>query len=76
MTQINIADQSKGAFAAALSKAAIGDEIVYHIGEYCSGSHKAMALGAYDAGLCTLYQRKEGPGRFVYIAQKIARRKK
>jgi hypothetical protein len=33
-------------------------------------------MGASEAGLCILYQRKEGPRRFIYIAKKIKPRKK
>jgi len=76
MAEINITSEGRGSFAAALANASFGDEIIYHIGEYCSGSHKTVAMGACEAGLCVLYQRKEGPKRFIYIAKKIQRRKK
>ena len=76
MVEINITSEGRGSFAAALANSKIGDEIIYHIGEYCSGSHKAVAMGACEAGLCVLYQRKDGPRRFIYIAKKVERRKK
>lgn len=47
-----------------------GDEVVYHIGEYCSGKHKADAMELYNQGKCILYQRKLGDGKFAYIARK------
>jgi hypothetical protein len=47
-----------------------GDEVVYHIGEYASGKHKADALQLYKEGKCILYQRKLGAGKFAYIARK------
>jgi len=47
-----------------------GDEVVYHIGEYASGKHKADALELYNQGKCILYQRRMGPGKFAYIARK------
>jgi hypothetical protein len=76
MDEINISKEGKGAFSAALANSNIGDEIIYHIGEYCSGEHKHKAMGASEAGLCILYQRKEAPRRFIYIAKKIKPRKK
>lgn len=76
MAEIDISKEGRGAFAAALANSKIGDEIIYHIGEYCSGEHKHKAMGACEAGLCVLYQRKDGPRRFIYVAKKVERRKK
>jgi hypothetical protein len=76
MAQIDVSNEGKGAFSAALVNAEVGDEIVYHIGEFCGGTHRHVAMGASEAGLCILYQRKEGPRRFLYIAKKIKPRKK
>jgi hypothetical protein len=47
-----------------------GDEVIYHIGAYASGCHKADALELYNAGKCILFQRKLGPGKFAYVARK------
>lgn len=69
MAQIDITNERSGMFMQALLKAEPGDEIVYHIGQYAAGAHKADALAAADGGQCFLYQRKVD-GRFTYIAKK------
>ena len=76
MAQIDVSNEDKGAFSAALVNAEVGDEIVYHIGEFCGGTHRHLAMVSSEAGLCVLYQRKEAPRRFIYIAKKIKPRKK
>jgi hypothetical protein len=76
MAQIDVSNEDKGAFSAALVNAEVGDEIVYHIGEFCGGTHRHLAMASSEAGLCILYQRKEAPRRFIYIAKKIKPRKK
>ena len=76
MAQINVSNEGKGAFSAALVNAEIGDEIIYHTGEFCGGNHRHLAMASSEAGLCVLYQRKEAPRRFLYIAKKIKPRKK
>lgn len=76
MTQIDVSNEGKGAFSAALVNAEVGDEIIYHVGEFCGGIHRHLAMASSEAGLCVLYQRKEGPRRFIYIAKKIKPRKK
>jgi hypothetical protein len=76
MAQIDVSNEGRGAFAAALVNAEVGDEIIYHTGEFCGGTHRHLAMASSEAGLCVLYQRKEGPRRFVYTAKKIRHRKK
>jgi hypothetical protein len=76
MAQIDVSNEDRGAFSAALVNAEVGDEIIYHIGEWAAGNHKGQAMAAYEAGLCVLYQRKEGPRQFAYIAKKVRHRKK
>jgi hypothetical protein len=76
MAEIDITKKGRGAFASTLSGAEVGDEIVYHIGEFAGGEHKHIAMASCEAGLCVLYQRKDGPRRFIYIAKKIGKRKK
>jgi hypothetical protein len=76
MAQIDVSNEGRGAFSAALVNAEVGDEIIYHTGEFCGGTHRHLAMAAYESGLCVLYQRKEGPRRFFYIAKKIRHRKK
>jgi hypothetical protein len=76
MAQIDVSNEGKGAFSAALVNAEVGDEIVYHIGEFCGGTHRHLAMASSEAGLCVLYQRKEAPRRFLYIAKKVKPRKK
>lgn len=70
MAQIDISRERVGAFREALSHALPGDEIVYHIGEFCAGSHKAVALDSAEAGMCILYQRRHDKKKFAYIAKK------
>lgn len=76
MAQIDITKQGRNAFAAALVKAEIGDEILYHIGEFAAGEHKHVALASHGAGICVLYQRRFGERQFAYIAKKIKGPKK
>lgn len=69
-------DNSPGAFWAALHDAEPGDFIVYHIGPHCGGQHRKDAMDAYDRGLTTLVQKRNGPGMFAYTAQKIEPKRK
>lgn len=73
---IDISSQPSGKFWDALSEAEVGTPIVYHIGLHCGGSHRRDARDAYERGLVTLVQKRNGPGNFIYIAQKIEPRKK
>jgi hypothetical protein len=68
--EYNIVKDQRGTLHTVLDSIKRGDEVVYHIGEYCSGKHKADALALYDQGKCILYQRKLGDGKFAYIARK------
>lgn len=68
--QIDISKRGKGIFHQTLKAADVGDEIVYHIGPFAGGVHKFEAAGNYKAGLCVLYQRRLGKGKFAYIAKK------
>lgn len=70
MVEIRIARQGKGTFPTSLEEAAVGDEIIYHVGPYASGPHKADALRAALEGKCFILQRKMGNGKFSYIAVK------
>lgn len=75
---IDITDKPKGEFWTTLHAARVGENIVYHIGRHCGGVHRQDAMDAYDRGLVTLVQKRDGPGMFAYIAQKLdpKRRKK
>jgi hypothetical protein len=75
MAEIDITKKGRGAFASALSGAEVGDEIVYHIGEFAGGEHKRIAMTSCEAGLCVLCQRRDGDRRFIYIAKKINKRR-
>lgn len=66
----NITKEQRGTLHTMLDSIKRGDEVVYHIGEYASGKHKADALELYNQGKCILYQRKLGDGKFAYIARK------
>ena len=70
MTEINIVKLGAGSFPVTLEKAEAGDEIVYHVGQYASGPHKADALRAALDGSCFLTQRRMGVEKFAYIAIK------
>jgi hypothetical protein len=67
---IDITKEPMGGFAAALDIAKYGDHIIYHVGEFCTGAHKAEALKASSAGWVTLCQRRKYGGQFEYIAQR------
>ena len=69
-------DNSPGAFWAALHEAEPGDPIVYHIGQHCGGQHRSDAMDACEKGLVSLVQKRNGPGSFIYIAQKNKQRTK
>lgn len=75
MAEIDITKKGRGAFASALGGAEVGDEIVYHIGEFAGGEHKHIAMASCESGLCVLYQRRDGDRRFIYIAKKILKRR-
>ena len=72
----DITNESRGVFGHKLNEIPIGDTLIYHIGEYAKGPHKADALNAYEAGLCILFQRKLGDGQFAYTALKTKGKKK
>jgi hypothetical protein len=66
----NITKEHRGTLHTVLDQIKRGDEVIYHIGAYASGCHKADALELYNAGKCILFQRKLGPGQFAYVARK------
>lgn len=68
--EIHITREPRGAFKQALSDADKGDRILYHIGAFCGGNHKADAAAASDAGLALLFCRKVRDGVFAYLAVK------
>lgn len=68
--QYNITKDQRGVLHTMLESMKRGDEVIYHIGEYAAGKHKADALELYQQGKCLLYQRKLGAGKFAYIARK------
>ena len=68
--QYNITKDQRGVLHTMLESMKRGDEVIYHIGEYAAGKHKADALELYQQGKCILYQRKLGPGKFAYVARK------
>jgi hypothetical protein len=68
--EYNIVKDQRGVLHTMLDSMKRGDEVVYHIGEYAAGKHKADALELYNQGKCILYQRKLGDGKFAYIARK------
>ena len=68
--EYNIVKDQRGALHTMLDSMKRGEEVVYHIGEYAAGKHKADALELYKAGKCILFQRKLGPGKFAYVARK------
>tara|TARA_R110000782_G_scaffold79950_1_gene158519 strand:- start:51 stop:296 length:246 start_codon:yes stop_codon:yes gene_type:complete len=71
---INIAaERGSAVFEDTLRNTQYGDSIVYHIGEYAGGMHRASAMQASNEGYVNLVQRKLSPKLFEYIAQ---RRKK
>lgn len=72
MVEINILKDGKGSFPVALKSAMAGDEIVYHIGKYASGPHKADALSAALEGKCFIFQRRLGDELFSYVAVKAS----
>lgn len=74
MAQHDITHTRPGAFRTVLANAEPGDEIIYHIGEFCAGPHKAVALDSAEAGMCILYQRRGEKRKFLYIARKPKRK--
>jgi hypothetical protein len=68
--EYNIVKDQRGTLHTVLDSIKRGDEVVYHIGEYCSGKHKVDAMELYNQGKCILYQRKLGDGKYAYIARK------
>ena len=66
----NVNKRPQGMFSVVMAEAAVGDEIIYHVGQYAAGPHKKEAFTTYCDGKCTLYQRKLGDGLFEYVAQK------
>lgn len=74
MALIDLTQTRPGAFMTALANAEGGDELLYHIGEWCAGPHKHIALDCAEAGKCILYQRRHDKKRFAYIAKKPKRK--
>jgi MinD-like ATPase involved in chromosome partitioning or flagellar assembly len=74
MAQHDITHARQSAFHTVLANAEPGDEIIYHIGEFCAGPHKQVALLSAEAGMCILYQRRGERRNFVYIARKPKRK--
>ena len=72
MVEISIARQGKGTFPTSLEEAAVGDEIIYHVGKYASGPHKDDALQAALNGKCFIFQRRLGQELFSYVAVKAS----
>lgn len=65
------------AFDVALTQTVRGDKIIYHRGAHAGGRHKSSAMLAQEAGLVALVQgriEKSGDKRFIYIAQRTAKR--
>jgi hypothetical protein len=62
MAQIDITHEGKGAFASALGKAQVGDEIIYHIGEYAAGEHKRVAMASHGRVYAFCISAKRGHG--------------
>ena len=66
----NITRDRRGALHNIFDTIPRGDQVIYHIGEYAAGYHKADAMELYLSGKCILFQRKLGPGKFAYVARK------
>ena len=73
---IDITGEGKGKFWTTLHEARVGENIVYHVGRHCGGVHRVDAMDAYERGLVTLVQKRDGPGMFAYTAQKIEPKRK
>jgi len=73
---IDITGEGKGKFWTVLHEARIGEQIVYSRGPSCTSLHRHDAADAYERGLVTLVQRRNGPSDFSYTAVKIKPRKK
>lgn len=67
---VDISKNRPGAFENAMIASSVGDEIVYWVGLFCGGAHKASAMKAYEAGFVVLYTRRHERG-FQYIAKRI-----
>tara|TARA_R100001460_G_scaffold13112_10_gene29692 strand:- start:9163 stop:9414 length:252 start_codon:yes stop_codon:yes gene_type:complete len=68
-----VQERGKTAFEDAIRDTQYGDSIVYYVGEYAGGTHRASAMQASNEGYVNLVQRKLSTKLFEYIAQ---RRKK
>ena len=62
------------AFSEALIKSRHGDTIIYHRGEWSGGRYKSAAMDAQENGLVGLVQKRLGPKKFEYIAQRTHKR--
>jgi hypothetical protein len=54
-----------------LTRAKVGEEIVYHKGPWCDGPYANDAWKAYEAGMVVLYQRRSGAYMFEYCAKRV-----
>lgn len=72
--QHDLTNTRPGAFLTMLASCEAGDEIIYHIGDFCAGPHKNVALNCAEAGMCILYQRRQEKRKFAYIAKKPKRK--
>lgn len=64
-------DDDEPNFRYLLTRAKVGEEIVYHEGPYCDGPYANDAWKAYEAGMVVLYQRRIGNGVFKYCAKRV-----
>lgn len=63
-----INEEPRGAFDQHIAVAEPGDQIVYHVGQFCGGAHRQDARNAYEAGLVLLTSRRSVDGMFEHIA--------
>jgi len=68
------AERDPNRFYEALTLTRAGDTILYHRGEFAGGMHKKNAMAAQEAGLVALVQRRIGPEKFEYMAQRTKKR--
>lgn len=70
MNVIDITKQKQGCFWNALADADKGDQIIYHIGDYCGGVHRRDAANAAAQNKCLLFCKRADNGAFAYLVVK------
>ena len=70
MAEHDLTKAKPGSFLTALANAEVGDDLLYHVGEFAGGPHKRAAMLSFEGGKSFIFRRKLGPGLFAHYVRK------